>query len=143
MIDSNNGEFIPVLTIDDIRLDQIEEVPEELPILPLRNSVLFPGVVIPITVGREKSIQLVKEYYKKRRGRIGNSSGTSSIWSRRMSSMVRTGMKSPLLESIISVIFIKSKKALESASRAFYEFDKHRLPITWYPSFRRTSCTCC
>ena len=67
MIDSNNGDFIPVLTIDDIRLDQIEEVPEELPILPLRNSVLFPGVVIPITVGREKSIQLVKEYYKKRK----------------------------------------------------------------------------
>ena len=67
MIDSNNGEFIPVLTIDDIHLDHTEEVPEELPILPLRNSVLYPGVVIPITVGREKSIQLVKEYYKKRK----------------------------------------------------------------------------
>ena len=67
MIDSNNGDFIPVLTIDDIHLDQVEEVPEELPILPLRNSVLYPGVVIPITVGREKSTQLVKEYYKKRK----------------------------------------------------------------------------
>lgn len=67
MIDSNNGDFIPVLTIDDIRLDQNETVPEELPILPLRNSVLYPGVVIPITVGREKSIQLVKEYYRKKK----------------------------------------------------------------------------
>ena len=67
MIDSNNGDFIPVLTIDDIHLDQVEEVPEELPLLPLRNSVLYPGVVIPITVGREKSIQLVKECYKKRK----------------------------------------------------------------------------
>jgi ATP-dependent Lon protease len=67
MIDSNNAEFIPVLTIDDIRLNHDDEVPEELPILPLRNSVLYPGVVIPITVGRDKSIQLVKEYYKKRK----------------------------------------------------------------------------
>ncbi len=62
-----NGEFIPVLTIEDDRLGQDEEVPEELPILPLRNSVLYPGVIIPITVGRDKSIKLVKEYYKKRK----------------------------------------------------------------------------
>ena len=67
MIDSNNGEFIPVLTIDDIRIDHDEDIPQELPILPLRNSVLYPGVVIPITVGRDKSILLVKEYYKKRK----------------------------------------------------------------------------
>ena len=67
IIDSNNSEFIPVLTIDDIHLNQDETVPEELPILPLRNSVLYPGVVIPITVGRDKSTRLVKDYYKKRR----------------------------------------------------------------------------
>ena len=66
MMDSN-PEFIPVLTIEEGRLSQEEEVPEELPILPLRNSVLYPGVVIPITVGRDKSIQLVKEYYRKRK----------------------------------------------------------------------------
>lgn len=65
MMDSES-EFIPVLTIEG-RLGPDEEVPEELPILPLRNSVLYPGVVIPITVGREKSIQLVKEYYRKRK----------------------------------------------------------------------------
>ena len=62
-----NSEFIPVLTIEDERLGQDEEVPEELPILPLRNSVLYPGVIIPITVGRDKSVQLVNEYYKKRK----------------------------------------------------------------------------
>ena len=67
MMDSNNSEFIPVLTIDDIHISRDEVVPEELPILPLRNSVLYPGVVIPITVGRSKSTQLVKEYYKKRK----------------------------------------------------------------------------
>ena len=67
MIDSGNSEFIPVLTIDDIHLSHDEKVPEVLPILPLRNSVLYPGVVIPITVGRDRSMQLVKDYYKKRK----------------------------------------------------------------------------
>lgn len=65
--DSGNSEFIPVLTIDDIHLSHDDSLPEELPILPLRNSVLYPGVVIPITVGRDRSMQLVKEYYKKRK----------------------------------------------------------------------------
>ena len=66
-IDTKNPEFIPVLTIDDIRISHDDNIPEELPLLPLRNSVLFPGVVIPITVGRDRSIQLVKEYYKKKK----------------------------------------------------------------------------
>ena len=67
LVDSGNSEFIPVLTIDDIHLSHDEKVPEVLPILPLRNSVLYPGVVIPITVGRDKSMQLVKDCYKKRK----------------------------------------------------------------------------
>ena len=44
-----------------------EELPEALAILPLKNTVLFPGVVIPITVSRDKSIRLVREVYKKSR----------------------------------------------------------------------------
>ena len=67
VMDSNNPEFIPVLTIDDIHIANDEDMPDELPILPLRNSVLFPGVVIPITVGRDKSMQLVKECYKRKK----------------------------------------------------------------------------
>ncbi len=43
---------------------QAEQLPKVLPILPLRNTVLFPGVVIPITVGRDKSIALIKDSYK-------------------------------------------------------------------------------
>ena len=66
MIDTD-AEFIPVLTIEQGQLSQTDTVPEELPIMPLRNSVLYPGTVIPITVGREKSIQLVKEYSRKRK----------------------------------------------------------------------------
>ena len=67
MLDSET-EFIPLLSSEDEELMNNEEIPEELPILPLRNTVLFPGVVIPITVGRDKSIKLIREYYKS--GRI-------------------------------------------------------------------------
>ncbi|MFO8128568.1 MAG: endopeptidase La [Bacteroidales bacterium] len=57
-------EFIPLLSSEDEELMNAEKVPEVLPVLPLRNTVLFPGVVIPITVGRDKSIKLIKEAYK-------------------------------------------------------------------------------
>jgi len=57
-------EFIPLLSPDDEEQINAEEIPDELPILPLRNTVLFPGVVIPITVGRDKSIKLIKDAYK-------------------------------------------------------------------------------
>lgn len=60
-------EFIPLLSQEDEELINSEEVPETLPILPLRNTVLFPGVVIPITVGRDKSIRLVREFYNKKK----------------------------------------------------------------------------
>jgi ATP-dependent Lon protease len=61
-------EFMPLVSIDDEDANPDNEQPEyneEIPILSLRNTVLFPGVVIPITVGREKSIKAVKEAYKK------------------------------------------------------------------------------
>lgn len=60
----NETEFIPLLSSEDEEMMNAEDVPEILPILPLRNTVLFPGVVIPITVGRDKSIRLIKETYK-------------------------------------------------------------------------------
>ncbi len=59
-----DSEFIPLLTQEDEELMNNEKIPESLPILPLRNTVLFPGVVIPITVGRDKSIQLIRDAYK-------------------------------------------------------------------------------
>lgn len=57
-------EFFPLLSTEDEEMMNAEDVPDELPILPLRNTVLFPGVVIPITVGRDKSISLIKEAYQ-------------------------------------------------------------------------------
>lgn len=56
-------EFIPVLAEEDEDMLSKMMVPDVLPILALRNTVLFPGVVIPITVGRDKSLRLVKEIY--------------------------------------------------------------------------------
>ena len=58
-----DSEFIPLMTSEDEEQMNAEEVPQDLPILPLRNTVLFPGVVIPITVGRDKSIKLIKDAY--------------------------------------------------------------------------------
>lgn len=57
------SEFIPLLSSDDEDQINAEDTPEVLPILPLRNTVLFPGVVIPITIGRDKSIKLIKDAY--------------------------------------------------------------------------------
>lgn len=57
-------EFIPLLSTEDEDTMNAEKLPEILSILPLRNTVLFPGVVIPITVGRDKSINLIKEANK-------------------------------------------------------------------------------
>jgi ATP-dependent Lon protease len=59
------SDFIPLISDEDEDVLDQSNVPELLPVLPLRNTVLFPGVVIPITVGREKSIRLIREYYKK------------------------------------------------------------------------------
>lgn len=55
------SELIPLLTPEDEEEMNKEKLPETLPILPLRNTVLFPGVVIPITAGRDKSINLIKD----------------------------------------------------------------------------------
>ena len=54
-------DFIPLMTSEDEEELHNEELPDVLPILPLRNTVLFPGVVIPITAGRDKSIKLIEE----------------------------------------------------------------------------------
>ncbi|ETN96562.1 endopeptidase La [Zhouia amylolytica] len=56
-----DAELIPLMTPEDEEEINNESLPESLPILPLRNTVLFPGVVIPITAGRDKSIKLIKE----------------------------------------------------------------------------------
>jgi len=61
---NEDTEFFPLMSQEDEEEMNKEQTPEILSILPLRNTVLFPGVVIPITVGRDKSIKLIKDAYK-------------------------------------------------------------------------------
>lgn len=59
-----DAEFIPLITAEEEENVNKQKFPNQLPILPLRNNVLFPGVVIPITVGRDKSIKLINDANK-------------------------------------------------------------------------------
>ena len=57
--------IIPVMTGDPVPQVEEKDLPEEIPILALRNAVIFPGTIFPITIGREKSIRLVDDAQKK------------------------------------------------------------------------------
>jgi ATP-dependent Lon protease len=59
-------DFLPIIPLNESDQEDLNdiEVPAEIALLPLRNTVLFPGVVLPITVGRDKSIKAVNEAYK-------------------------------------------------------------------------------
>jgi ATP-dependent Lon protease len=60
----SHNDLIPLFSKQEEDEMNREEIPDQLPILPLRNTVLFPGVVIPITVGRDKSIKLIRDANK-------------------------------------------------------------------------------
>lgn len=59
---NSESNFIPLFSLEDEELLKKENMPDVIPILPLRNTVLFPGMVIPITLGRNKSIRLAQDY---------------------------------------------------------------------------------
>jgi ATP-dependent Lon protease len=61
--DEQKSEFIPLITDEEEESLRQVDVPDTIPLLPLRNTVLFPGVILPITVGREKSLKLIDEVY--------------------------------------------------------------------------------
>ncbi len=71
-------EYIPLLSEEEEEDLKKMNIPDVLPILPLRNTVLFPGVVIPITVGRDKSLRLIQEVFKKNKilGAVAQRNGT-------------------------------------------------------------------
>ena len=60
-----DSDLIPLMTSDDEEAISKESLPDTLPILPLKNTVMFPGVVIPITASRDKSIKLINDSNKK------------------------------------------------------------------------------
>ncbi|MCM1030788.1 MAG: endopeptidase La [Oscillibacter sp.] len=63
-ITDESTEFLPILKDEKTLLNNTNEIPDTLPILPLRNTVLFPGVIIPINIGRDKSLKLIQYAYK-------------------------------------------------------------------------------
>ena len=81
-------QAIPLLSEEEERRMSESEIPEHLPILPLKNTVLFPGVVIPITVGRDRSLALVKQAYETHR--------TIGIITQRKKRSGRSGARRPL-----------------------------------------------
>jgi ATP-dependent Lon protease len=70
-LDEDEADDLIQLVTDDEGDDEPDVLPDKLPILPIRNTVLFPGVVIPITVGRKKSSKLVKQAYRKGKRIVG------------------------------------------------------------------------
>ena len=58
---NEDTEFLPLMSDEDEAKISKEDTPNDLPILPLRNTVLFPGVIIPITIGRDRSVKLIKD----------------------------------------------------------------------------------
>lgn len=63
-IDEDSADFLPIIGDEKELLNDNMQIPDTLPILPLRNTVLFPGVIIPINIGRMKSLQLIRDSYK-------------------------------------------------------------------------------
>ncbi len=65
MLSDEDADFLPIIPINENdEQDKNLVIPDSLPLLPLKNTVLFPGVVLPITVGRDKSIKAVNQAYK-------------------------------------------------------------------------------
>jgi ATP-dependent Lon protease len=68
-LDDDMEMVVPILTecdVDDDFMDGIENIGNEIPILPLRNMVLFPGIAMPVMIGRQKSLRLAKEVQGKK-----------------------------------------------------------------------------
>ncbi|MBK7147941.1 MAG: endopeptidase La [Bacteroidetes bacterium] len=76
-VNDDEMDFLPILPDEEGADGKKLDIPDALPILPLRNTILFPGVVLPITIGRDKSITAVKEAYKTNKllGVVGQTDG--------------------------------------------------------------------
>ena len=97
---NEEANIFPLFTDEDEKLFEGELIPETLPILPLRNTVLFPGVIIPITVGRDKSIRLVKHYYKLKQNIGVIAQKDDSVESPRIEDLYRVGTLARILKTL-------------------------------------------
>ncbi|MBM77324.1 MAG: endopeptidase La [Crocinitomicaceae bacterium] len=134
-------DFIPLISPEDEDRMNKEEVPEKLPILPLRNNVLFPGVVIPITLGRDKSIKLIQDAHKGDKIIGVVSQKDSNIEEPQYEDLYDTGTVAQIMKMLkmpdgSSTIIIQGKKRLKLVGKVqdepyliakIKEFDEKRL----------------
>jgi ATP-dependent Lon protease len=123
------SEFIPILSDEEEDELMKVNVPDVLPILPLRNTVLFPGVVIPITIGREKSLKLVKEVYRKNKILGAVAQNNVTIDEPEMKDLYKTGTVAQILKILempdgSTSVIIQGKKRFQImdlvSDRPFY-----------------------
>jgi len=124
-IDEESGELIQFVTSDDKTDLPAKSIPDELPILPIKNTVLFPGVVLPITVGRQKSIELVKKSYKKDKI-IGVIAQKNNNEEPGFNDLYRTGTVAKILKMFVlpdgnTTIIIQGKNRFEIAEEVTEE----------------------
>ncbi len=130
----DDSDFIPILADgDDSDLVNLD-VPDILPILPLRNTVMFPGVVLPITVGRQKSLQLIQEVYRGNRliGTIAQKDG--SIDDPAQADLYQTGTIAQVLKILempdgTTSVIIQGKRRFE-VQEYIQEFPYFRAKVT-------------
>lgn len=136
----DDSDFIPILADgDDSDLVNLD-VPDILPILPLRNTVMFPGVVLPITVGRQKSLQLIQEVYRGNRliGTIAQKDG--SIDDPAQADLYQTGTIAQVLKILempdgTTSIIIQGKRRFE-VQEYIQEFPYFRAKVTPLADFQ-------
>ncbi len=112
------AEFIPIITDDEEDEVLKLNVPDVLPILPLRNTVLFPGVVIPISIGREKSLKLIKEVYRKNKILGAVAQNNVTVDEPEMKDLYKTGTVAQILKILempdgSTSVIIQGKKRFE------------------------------
>lgn len=117
----DRGDSFPIFSTEDEEGLKKEDFPEVLPILPVKNTVLFPGVVMPITVGRQRSVKLVKKAYKGNRI-IGVLTQTNEAEEPTFDDMFPVGVVAVILKMIVmpdgsTTIIIQGRKKFEIVER--------------------------
>jgi len=113
----DSGDSFPIFSAEDEEGIKKESFPEDLPILPVKNTVLFPGVVMPITVGRQRSVKLVKKAYKGNRI-LGVLTQSTMAEEPTFEDLYKTGVVAVILKMIVmpdgsTTIIIQGRKKFE------------------------------
>jgi ATP-dependent Lon protease len=119
--DDDSGEMIQLISPEEDEDIEKLGLPSDLPILPIKNTVLFPGVVIPITVGRQRSIRLVKKAYRGKRIIGVSAQKNNSHEEPGIEDVYRTGTVAKIIKMLIlpdgnTTIIIQGKKRFEVES---------------------------